>query len=379
MLLGQARLISVIGPGGVGKTRLVTEAVRRREHTGPTAIIPLEPVRHPQSLILAVASSLRVRDQPGVAMLASVEAALSATGGLIVLDGAEHIRHEVASLVTRLLAAAPDLRIVVTSRVLLGAPGEVCWTVPPLACPSPAAPVSDIEESDAVRLFMTRARERLPGFTNADAAPRVIAELCRRLDCLPLAIELIAGWVGTFSVREILDQGAVLLASEPLDSGEPCGPSLREVVRRSYDLLRPEQQRLLPALSVFAGSFTAEDAGAVSGGGLGLAHALRGLVDSSWLVVEHSEPSRFSMLETMRVFAAARLDEQDAAPVIRRRHAEHFTALACTSESCLAGPDASLWATRLACGRRGWRPRSQTSMSRCAGHRRPATSISAWR
>jgi non-specific serine/threonine protein kinase len=347
-LLGKSRLISVTGPGGVGKTRLVTEAVRRRAHPGQTTFIPLEPVRHPQSLIPAVASSLRVRDRTGVALLASVEAALSAAPRLIVFDGAEHVREEVAHLVSRLLTAVPNLRIVVTSRVVLGVPGEVCWRVPPLACPTPAAPVSQIASSDAVQLFLARASERLPGLSGADAAPRVIAELCRRLDCLPLAIELIAGWVGTFSVREILDQGPVLLASEPLEEDEPTGHSLGDVVRKSYDLLRREQQQLLPMLSVFAGPFTAEDAAEVSGGGRGgLSRSLRGLVDSSWLVVDHGAPNRFSMLETMRVFAAARLDQQDAAEAIRRRHAEHFAALASGSETGLSGPDAASWAARL--------------------------------
>jgi predicted ATPase/DNA-binding CsgD family transcriptional regulator/DNA-binding XRE family transcriptional regulator/predicted negative regulator of RcsB-dependent stress response len=347
-MLEKSRLVTVTGPGGVGKTRLVTEALRRRDPPGRATFIPLEPVRHPQSLIPAVASSLRVRDQAGVAILASVEAVLSATPRLIVLDGAEHLREEVALLAARLLAAVPDLRIVVTSRAVLGVRGEVCWPLPPLACPTPAAPVSEIARSDAVRLFMARASERLPGLSDADAAPRVIAELCRRLDCLPLAIELIAGWMGTFSVREILDQGAVLLASEPLEEDEFTGRSLGDVVRRSYDLLRPEQQRLLPALSVFAGPFTARDAAAVAADERGaLARALRGLVDSSWLVVEHGAPNRFSMLETMRVFAAARLDEQDGAGAVRRRHAEHFAALARGSETGLAGPDCALWAARL--------------------------------
>ncbi len=347
-LLGRSRLVTVTGPGGVGKTRLVTEALRRRRQSGRTTFIALEPVRHPQSLIPAVASSLRVRDQAGVTMLASVEAALSGAPRLIVLDGAEHLREDVARLVGRLLTAVPDLRIVVTSRVVLRVRGEVCWALPPLACPTPAAPVSEIAGSDAVQLFLARASERLPGLSGADAAPRVIAELCRRLDCLPLAIELIAGWVGTFSVREILDQGAVLLASEPLAEDEFTGHGLGDVVRRSYDLLRPGQQQLLPALSVFAGPFTAEDAAAVTGTErAALARPLRGLVDSSWLVVDHTAPNRFRMLETMRVFAAARLDEQDSAAAVRRRHAEHFAALADGSESGLAGPDSAQWAARL--------------------------------
>src|SRR5216684_1230984 len=367
-LLRLSRLISFTGPGGAGKTRLAVEAIRRWGPAEEVVFIPLEPVRHPQSLISTVASRLRVRDQPGVLIHVSVQAALAATPRLIVFDGAEHVRDEVAELATRLLTAVPGLRIVVTSRVVLGVPGEVCWTVPPLACPSAAAGVSDIASSDAVQLFMARARERLPGFSDTDIAPRAIAELCRRLDGLPLAIELIAGWVGTLSVREILQQGAILLDQEPLDSGQSRGRRLVDVLRASHDLLRPEQQRLLPALSVFAAPFTVDDAAAVSardgsaragsaragsaraGGesaGPELARALRGLVDSSWLVVtRYSEHNRFSMLETMRTFAAAKLEEEGGASV-RRRHAMHFAELARASEPGLAGPDAASWTARL--------------------------------
>jgi predicted ATPase/DNA-binding CsgD family transcriptional regulator/DNA-binding XRE family transcriptional regulator len=357
-LLRVSRLISFTGPGGAGKTRLAVEALRRWGPAEEVVFIPLVPVRHPQSLISTVASRLRVRDQPGVLIHTSVQAALAATPRLIIFDGAEHVRDEVAELVSTLLTAVPGLRIIVTSRVVLGVPGEVCWTVPPLACPSAAAGVSDIVSSDAVQLFMARARERLPGFSETDVAPRAIAELCRRLDGLPLAIELIAGWVGTLSVREILQQGAILLDQEPLDSGQSRGRRLVDVLRASHDLLRPEQQRLLPALSVFAAPFTVDDAAAVSardGGtragrasaGPGLARALRGLVDSSWLVVTRdSEHNRFSMLETMRTFAAAKLEEAGGSSV-RHRHAMHFAELARASEPGLSGPDAASWTARL--------------------------------
>jgi predicted ATPase/DNA-binding CsgD family transcriptional regulator/DNA-binding XRE family transcriptional regulator len=349
LLRGQSRLISITGPGGVGKTRLAFEALRRFTDPHQTVLIPLEPVRHPPSLTSVMASCLRLRDRPGVEVITSVEAALAAAPRLLVIDGAEHLRDEVAALVGRLLIAVPGLRIAVTSRTVLGVAGELCWPVPQMACPSSAAPVTDIASSDAVRLFMARAEERLPGFASSNVAPRVIAELCRRLDCLPLAIELIAGWVGTLSLREIVEHGAALLAAEPDESTDRSGGTLVDVVRRSYDLLRPEQQRLLPALSVFAGPFTVADAAAVCGSrGPALAHAIRGLVDSSWLLVSRGEPYRFSMLATMRVFAAARLDERDEGSAVRRRHAEHLAALAAGSEHGLAGPDSASWAARLA-------------------------------
>lgn len=347
-LLARSRLITLIGPGGVGKTRLAIEAIRRQPAGADVVFIPLEPVRQPELLMSAVAFGLRVRDQPGMTLEAAVEAALRARPLLLVLDGAEHLRAEVAALVSRLLVSVPGLRIVVTSRLLLGAGGEMCWTVPPLTCPSAAAPVSDIASSDAVRLFMARAGERLPGFSSADVAPHAIAELCRRLDSLPLAIELIAGWVGTLSVHEILQQQAVLL-DQGVFEGDPAGSrGLADVMRASYDLLQPEEQRLLPVLSVFAGAFTLDDVKAVSGAGPALPRTIRGLVDSSWLAVTHGgQHNRFTMLETMRAFAAALLDERGDGPALRARHAAHFAEVARGSEPGLSGPDQAAWNARL--------------------------------
>ena len=347
-IIATSRLVSLVGPGGAGKTRLAIEAIRQGSPAAEVAFVPLEPVRQPVSLVPAVASCLRVRDQPGLSIQECLAAALAAAPRLLLLDGAEHLRDAVAELAGQLLAAVDGLRIVVTSRVVLGVPGEVCWTVPPLECPSAAAGASDIAASDAVRLFIARAHERMPGFASADVAPHAIAELCRRLDGLPLAIELIAGWVGTLSVPEILTQRAVLLDAVP---GGPRGRRLVDVVRTSYDLLSPGQQRLLPALSVFAGPFTADDVRAVRGSAVPgtPAHLIRGLVDSSWLVViPGAEHNRFAMLETLRSFAAARLDETGEGPQLRRAHAVHFAQLAVDSEEGMAGPDVARWTTRLA-------------------------------
>jgi predicted ATPase/DNA-binding NarL/FixJ family response regulator/DNA-binding XRE family transcriptional regulator len=348
-LLSRTRLLSLIGPGGAGKTRLAVEAINRSaQPASPVAFIPLEAVRHEPSLIQAVAASLRVADQPGLSLEECIGAALAEAPRLLVLDGAEHLRDAVAALAGRLLGAAPGVRIVVTSRVVLGAPGEVCWTVPPLDCPSAAAGASDVAASDAVQLFIARARERLPSFSIADVAPHAIGELCRRLDGLPLAIELIAGWVSTLSVREILEQRAVLLDHES-PGAQPRGRRLVDVVRASHDLLQPDQQAVAAALSVFAGPFTLDDALAVSAAGRpGMAHLIRGLVDSSWLTVtQGGEYNRFSMLDTMRTFAAARLAESGRDPAVRRRHALHFAELAQQSESALAGRDATDWTARL--------------------------------
>jgi predicted ATPase/DNA-binding NarL/FixJ family response regulator len=348
-LLGRTRLLNLIGPGGAGKTRLAVEAINRSAQPAHVAFIPLEAVRQERSLTQAVASSLRVADQPGKPLEECIGVALGEAPRLLVLDGAEHLRDAVAALAERLLSAAPGVRIVVTSRVVLGAAGEVCWTVPPLDCPSAAAGVSDVAASDAVQLFIARARERVPSFSIADVAPHAIGELCRRLDGLPLAIELIAGWVSTLSVREILQQRAVLLDQESPGVRQPRGRRLVDVVRASHDLLQLEEQTMAGTLSVFAGPFTLDDAVAVSAaGGPAVAHLIRGLVDSSWLMVtQGGEYNRFSMLDTMRTFAAARLAESGRRPEVQRRHALRFAELARQSESGLAGPDAAHCTARL--------------------------------
>jgi predicted ATPase/DNA-binding NarL/FixJ family response regulator len=237
----------------------------------------------------------------------------------------------------------------VTSRIVLGVPGEVWWAVPPLDCPSVAAGAREIAASDAVRLFIGRASDRLPGFSAGDVPPHAVGELCRRLGGLPLAIELIAGWVGTLSVREILQQRVTLLEHD--SPGAPGSRKLADVLRASYGLLRPVQQRTLRLLSVFNTPFSLADAQAVAGisepEALGV---VRGLVDASWLVVIRGEQNRFSMVEAIREFATAQLQEADEAPQARRRHALHFADLALQSSSALAGPDVRRWAARLASG-----------------------------
>ena len=243
----------------------------------------------------------------------------------------------------------PELRIVVTSRVLLGVPGEVCWTVPPLGCPAPAAEAADIAGSDAVQLFIARASERLPDFRASDVAPHSIAELCRRLDGLPLAIELIAGWVGTLSIREMLAAagGPARLRARPAQ--RRGSRRLADVMQVSYDLLTAEQQARLAMLSVFAGPFRIADVQAVLDVDLATAVATaRALVDSSWLVVTRgAEQNVFSLLETIGTFAALQLARSTDGPAVRRRHALHFAAVAAESEAALVGPDAADWAARM--------------------------------
>jgi predicted ATPase/DNA-binding NarL/FixJ family response regulator/DNA-binding XRE family transcriptional regulator len=350
-LLTRSRLINLIGPGGVGKTRLAIEVARRWEANGGEVVfVPLEAIQPPRPMVSVLASRLGLRERPGASWRESALAALRGRPRLLLLDGAEHYREEVAGLAGEFLASAPNLCIVVTSRVVLGVPGEVCWATPPLDCPSVAAGARDIAASDAVQLFIARASDRLPGFSAADVPPHAIGELCRRLGGLPLAIELIAGWVGTLSVREILQQRVTLLEYD--SPGAPGSRKLADVLRASYGLLQSGQQRILRLLSVFNTPFSLADVQAVTGvSEQEAAGAVRGLVDASWLVVTRGlEQNRFGMVETIREFATAQLREADEADEARRRHAMHFADLAIQSSSSLAGPDVRQWAARLASG-----------------------------
>jgi len=350
-LLTRSRLINLTGPGGVGKTRLAIEVARRWEANGGEVVfVPLEAIQPPRPMVSVLASRLGLRERPGASWRESALAALRGPPRLLLLDGAEHYREEVAGLAGEFLASAPNLCIVVTSRVVLGVPGEVCWATPPLDCPSVAAGARDIAASDAVQLFIARASDRLPGFSAADVPPHAIGELCRRLGGLPLAIELIAGWVGTLSVREILQQRVTLLEYDP--PGAPGSRKLADVLRASYGLLQSGQQRILRLLSVFNTPFSLADVQAVTGvSEQEAAGAVRGLVDASWLVVTRGlEQNRFGMVETIREFATAQLREADEADEARRRHAMHFADLAIQSSSSLAGPDVRQWVARLASG-----------------------------
>jgi predicted ATPase/DNA-binding CsgD family transcriptional regulator/DNA-binding XRE family transcriptional regulator len=344
-LIAESRLVLLTGPGGAGKTRLAIEVLQRTD--ADAVFVPLDRMVNPRAMLTALAFRLHVADQPGIPLIESVRAALRRAPRLLLLDGAERMAAEVADLIGDLLGTVPGLRVVVTSRVVLGVPGEVCWTVPPLACPSVAAGVSDIVASDAVRLFVTRASERVPGFSTTDVPPHAIAELCRRLDGLPLAIELIASWVGTLSIPEILQQRAVLLEYE---AGQPGGRRLANVLQVSYELLGAEQQRWLAMLSVFHSSFAVGDMRAVLAldSAAAAAATARQLVDSSWLVViRDSEQNTFSMLETIRTFAAQRPEHAGDLAAAGERHARHFAAVAAGSETGLVGTDAPGWRHRL--------------------------------
>jgi len=327
------RLVTLTGPGGSGKTRLaLVAATRAQEHYRDGAVlVPLEAVREPALVLTTVAAALGVRES-GDDPVATLTRALARRQLLVVLDNLEQAV-AVGPALGELLAALPGLTLLVTSRVLLAISGEHAFPVSPLVLPETAA---DVADSPAVALFVERAQAALPSFEVTVDNAADVAELCRRLDGLPLALELAAAQSRTLTPTELLARlGSRLDAPGPGARDRPARhQSLRSALDGSYELLTPAARDLFAALSVFVGGFELPAAEAVCAATLG---PLAELVDSSLV---STTGHRFTMLETIREFAAERLSDA----VVVRRHNAYFLDLA---ESANAELDGARQAERL--------------------------------
>jgi predicted ATPase/DNA-binding SARP family transcriptional activator len=343
-LLGERRLVTLTGPGGVGKTRLAVEAAGREQDEVRFADLaaPADGTAVPQALI----NALGLREAGLVPSLSGpldpVErliAGLAERRVLLVLDNCEHVVAEVAALTRRLLAACRDLRILVTSRERLGITGETLHPVPPLPLDGGGHP--------AARLFADRAAAVRPGFLVGDANADAVARICRALDGLPLAIELAAARLRSLTLEEVearLDDRFRLL-SRGDRSAAPRHRALRSVVGWSWDLLSRPEQALAARLTVFSGGASLHAAARVCGPSEGEAvELLADLVDKS--LVE-AGGGRYRMLETVHAFCAERLADDGEREQVRAAHAAYFLELAQAAEPCLRGPDQLEWLARL--------------------------------
>lgn len=307
----QTRVVTVTGPGGVGKTRLALQAAAESADAFPDGVfwVALAPVRDSSLLPATVAQALEVREQPDRTVAESVIAELAEKRALLLLDNCEHLLEAVANLVRQLVERSPHLVVVCSSRERLGLRSERVFPVPPMTV------------SDGKTLFAERARAVAPDFVADEHVPAI----CAALDELPLAIELAAARVrslSTFAIRERLAERLPLLASRDRDRDERQR-TLEATIAWSYDLLDSDEQRALRALSVFAGGGTLEAVEFVAGADLDL---LESLLDKS--LVRHrpgeSGPDRYWLLETIREYAAARLEESGEGDVLRQRHRDYF-------------------------------------------------------
>jgi predicted ATPase/DNA-binding SARP family transcriptional activator len=360
-LLEQHRLVTVVGPGGAGKTTVAVEAARRlvAGHPDGVWLIELAALRDPTLLVEVVAAALELEDEaagPGAPPAPPPAERLAGFVAdkvlLLVLDNCEHLAAACAELLQRLLRAGPGLRVLATSREVLGIPGEAVWPVPPLTVPGGpgqagpggshwAVPGAADDEADvapevlagydAVRLFSERAAAADPGFAlDADNAP-VVAELCRRLDGLPLAIELAAARVRFLPVAEIADRlgDRFRLLTGGARTLDPRQQTLRATLDWSWELLAEPDRRLLRRLSVFMGGCSVAAAEAVCAGGEGgVLDGLFRLVDRSLVVAAGGEPARFRLLESVRAYAAGRLAEAGETQGLEARHTAWFLQLA---------------------------------------------------
>jgi predicted ATPase/class 3 adenylate cyclase len=356
-LLGAVRLLTLTGAGGCGKTRLAIEAAARTLPSFPDGVLYVElaPITDPRLIDSTIARAMGVREEPTRSIRTSLEDSLRDRRVLLILDNFEQIL-EAAPTVTELLRAAPRLTVLVTSRAALHVTAEHELRVPPLRTPDPAGSSSAadlLSNSEAVALFAQRAAAVAPGFAITERNAPAVAELCERLDGLPLAIELAASRVKLLSPAEMLDRMQHRLAL--LVGGARDLPArqrtLRETIAWSYDLLEPAEQRLFARLSTFVGGWTLLAAEAVVNPdaelGLDTLDALGSLVDKSLIRSDPVEGTvRFGMLETIREFAIDVLTESGEESLIRRRHVAYLLNLAETAEPRLTARNED-WLDRL--------------------------------
>jgi len=355
--LADSRLVTLIGIGGVGKTTLATRAAHEAQVQFADGVwwVELAELRDGTLLVEFVAAALGVRDQAGRPLLDVLTAFLSAREALVVLDNCEHIIGDVAKLVDALLRDCPRLRIIATSREVLGVGGESVIPLAPLAVPEVDAnpTLGGLSAFAGVSLFTQRARAAMAGFSLTAHNAAAVGRICAQLDGLPLALELAASRLRAMSVDEIADGLSDRYAL--LTRGRRGAPDRQQTlsgcVGWSYGLCTSTEQQLWGRLSVFAGSFDPAAAHAVAGNDLSVGvcrDVLSDLVDKSILVRSDSDGRvRFRLLETLREYGKARIEDSADFPALRRRHAQWCQRLLADADTHWFGPDQLGWIERL--------------------------------
>src|SRR4051794_18412596 len=368
-LLRTARLVTVTGPGGVGKTSLALEATRaaaERDGDGDgddVGFVRLAGVTDPAQVPAAALAALGIRDVATATADDQLLGHLRDRAVLLVLDNCEHLADTCALLAERLLESCPGVRLLATSREPLAARGEVQYAIDPLPVPPAAAAAAELTGSAAAELFLDRARAARPDFAVRDEADAAaVAAICRHLDGMPLALELAAARVAALPVDELAARmgDRFTLLTTGARTAETRQRTLRATVDWSYQLLSDRERVLLRRLSVFRGSWTLEAMQAVAAQAPldppGAVDLLGRLVDRSLVVVDRARGDRapgprYPLLETIREYAAERLVEAGEADAVARAHAGYLAALAERAEAELRGNGQARWLPRLAAER----------------------------
>ena len=350
--LATTRLLTLQGAGGLGKTRLALQIAADVMEQYPDGVwlIELAPLSDGALVAQAVASVLGVKEEAGRPVIDALLAFVKDRRMLLVVDNCEHIVSPCAEVVKLLLQAGPLVRILATSREALHIVGECIHHVPPLALPAKGMSRAELIGSDAVRLFLDRATAARPDFMVTDQNLHAAAEVCRRLDGIPLAIELAAARTRTLSVAAIgarlHDRFRLLTVGDA--TALPRQQTLLASIDWSYELLSNDERALLRCMAVFAGGWTLEAAETVGASVISNGRVLDGLshlVDKS-LVLLDLERDRYGMLETIRQHASERLEESGEAEQARARHLEYFVNLAEAAIQELVGPEQKTWLAR---------------------------------
>jgi predicted ATPase/class 3 adenylate cyclase len=354
--LAQARLVTLTGVGGVGKTRLALEVAGEvvREYRDGAWLVELAAVRDVEAVPDALVASFGLQPRAGSSANETLLAFLRGKALLLVLDNCEHLLRPVGNLVAQVMQACPAVRVLATSREALNVAGERVLGVPSLDVPDDQAGLEAIAACDAVVLFVERAQAVKASFELDAANAGAVAQLCRRLDGIPLATELAAARIGMLTPAELarrLDQRFRLLAGGRR-SGVERHQTLRAAIDWSYELLSVAEQLLLARVSVFAGGFNLEAAEAVTPGGELQADAvfemLASLVGRSLVVAEtEDDETRYRLLETIRQYAQERLEEDGDLDRWRARHAAYYTDFGESAIPNAAGPDGPMGERRV--------------------------------
>lgn len=357
--LSMTRLLTLTGAGGSGKTRLALEVSRELVGAYPDGVwlAELASLSDPGLVPRSVAAMLGTREQPDRPLAQTICDHLGSKQVLLVLDNCEHLVDAAARFAKDLLSSCPNLTVLATSRESLAVFGEIVWPVPTLSLPDPKAEINvgELMRYEAVRLFVDRARSRLPSFELTPENARSVAAICRKLDGMPLAIELSTARMGALAVEQV----AVRLEDSLgfLTGGDRTASTrhrtLRATLDWSYDLLSEPERKLFARLSVFAGGFSLRAAEAVgAGGGIeesAVPDLLSRLVDKSIVVVETPGDSglRYGMLQPVRRYGRERLGASGEFAGVRRRHARWAFELAREVEPWLRGARREAWLGRL--------------------------------